>query len=115
MNTHFMKLNPEPFNKIKSGAKTYELHLHDEKRKSINVGDFIEFTKQNSAEKCIVKVIDLLLFNNFAELYAKLPLDQCGYDTSKLENASPKDMEKYYTKKEQRRYGVIAIKTEPVE
>ena len=45
---HCMKLNRDPFEKIKSGSKTIEMRLFDEKRQRISVGDFIEFS---SAEK----------------------------------------------------------------
>ena len=107
---HYMKLNCEPFDKIKSGAKIYELRLYDEKRKNIQIGNLIEFTKRDSDEKCTVKVTDLCRFGNFAELYANLPLEQCGYAVG--EKASPTDMEAYYTKEEQRLYGVVAIKIE---
>lgn len=41
--THSMQLNPAPFEKIKSGAKTIELRLNDEKRRRIKTGDKIEF------------------------------------------------------------------------
>lgn len=34
-----MKLNNEPFNSIKSGMKTIEMRLNDEKRQKLNVGD----------------------------------------------------------------------------
>ena len=38
-----MKLNKEPFEKIKSGEKTIELRLYDEKRRKIKAGDTICF------------------------------------------------------------------------
>ena len=38
---HEMRLNNEPFNKIKEGTKTVELRLLDEKRKTLRVGDKI--------------------------------------------------------------------------
>ena len=40
---HNMKLQPEPFEKIKCGQKTYELRLLDTKRQKVSVGDTIEF------------------------------------------------------------------------
>lgn len=46
---HYMKLHKEPFMHIKSGLKTIELRLCDEKRKAICVGDEIEFS--NTADK----------------------------------------------------------------
>lgn len=110
-----MKLNPEPFDKIKSGKKLYELRLYDEKRKNICIGDLIEFTKQNGAEKCLVKVTALYRFDFFADLYKNLPLEQCGYDIGELDKADPSDMEQYYPKEKQERYGVVAIKIELME
>lgn len=35
MKEHIMKLKPSPFEMIRSGKKTIELRLYDEKRKSI--------------------------------------------------------------------------------
>ena len=40
---HTMKLDAEPFEKIKNGSKTVELRLFDEKRQKIKPGDIIEF------------------------------------------------------------------------
>ena len=46
----------------------------------------------------------------FIDLYANLsPLD-IGYTKENAPYASPKDMEKYYTREEQDIYGVVAIK-----
>ena len=38
-----MKLNPEPFEKIKSHKKIWEVRLNDDKRKGIHIGDRILF------------------------------------------------------------------------
>ena len=53
---HEMKLNNEPFIKIKNGTKTVELRLNDEKRKLLNVGDVICFTNINTLENLEVLV-----------------------------------------------------------
>ena len=42
MKTHIMKLNPSPFEMIRSGRKTIELRLYDEKRRSIEKGEVKE-------------------------------------------------------------------------
>lgn len=44
MMTYEMNLNRQPFDMIKSGRKTIELRLNDEKRKNIMAGDRISFT-----------------------------------------------------------------------
>lgn len=45
---HQMKLVDAPFELIRSGQKTIELRLNDEKRQIIKIGDFIVFTQSSS-------------------------------------------------------------------
>lgn len=105
---HEMKLNNEPFERIKNGTKTIELRLNDEKRKLLTVGDYIEFTNKVTNEKLLVEVIDLFKYNSFEELYKHFNKIEMGYSIN--EEANPKDMENYYSKEEQEKYGVLGIK-----
>ena len=57
--------------------------------------------------RCLV--LDLHLFDNFAELYAAIPLLKCGYTESDVHTADPSDMDIYYSKEKQAAYGVVAI------
>lgn len=108
--THNMKLNDAPFEMIKSGAKTIELRLYDEKRRKIKIGDTICFTSKTDKLTATVKALHV--FRNFEELYAALPLDQCGYAADALATASPDDMLEYYTKEQIEKYGVVGIEIE---
>ena len=38
---HKMKLNENPFERIKNGTKTVEFRLYDEKRQQVKIGDKI--------------------------------------------------------------------------
>ena len=105
---HEMKLNNEPFECIKNGTKTIELRINDEKRKLLTVGDYIEFTNRITNEKLLVEVIDLFKYNSFEELYKHFNKIEMGYSIN--EEANPKDMENYYSKEEQEKYGVLGIK-----
>ncbi|MBE6635803.1 MAG: ASCH domain-containing protein [Ruminococcaceae bacterium] len=108
---HYMRLNPEPFELIRSGKKTVELRLFDEKRRLLKIGDEIEFTCTNIDTGCIVcRVEELYRFDSFRELYKSLPLSECGYTEDNISSASYKDMEKYYSPDEQKNYGVVGIK-----
>lgn len=109
---HEMRLHDDPFNKIKQGTKKIEIRLNDEKRKSINIGDTIEFTNRKTSEKMLVKVKGLFKYSNFEELYKNWDKVILGYDEDDI--ADPKDMEEYYSKEEQEKYGVLAIKIEKV-
>ena len=108
---HTMRLNPRPFEMIKNGDKTIELRLYDEKRRSIRIGDEIEFIhvdNDNKKIKCIVE--NTYIFDSFKELYKTLPLNKCGYTETELDDAAYTDMEAYYTIEQQRKYGVVGIK-----
>lgn len=107
-----MKLRKQPFEMIKCGKKIFELRLYDEKRKTVAVGDTVEFTCTESGEKLLRKVKGLHVFASFEELYGALPLDKCGYTEESIASASPSDMEEYYSRDEQSRYGVIGIELE---
>lgn len=107
---HYMNLNPEPFEMIRSGKKTIELRLNDEKRKSINVDDTIIFTNtEDSGMQISATVKALHKFRTFAELYENLPLLKCGYTEVDIDNAKPEDMNIYYSKELEVKYGALGI------
>ena len=106
---HEMKLNPAPFAMIKSGKKTIELRLFDEKRQKIKEGDTVTFTNTADGETLVATVKKLHRFDSFAELYKTLPLLQCGYTPEDVDRAHPSDMEQYYSAEEQKKYGVVGI------
>ena len=108
--THFMQLQPSPFEMIKDGSKTIELRLFDEKRQKIQIGDTISFTNTESQEVLSVKVLELFVFDSFETLYSRLPLTECGYTKEDVDTASPDDMNAYYPKEIQQKYGVVGIR-----
>ena len=83
------------------------MRLYDEKRRLIRENDIIEFTNRLTGEKIKVKVIKLHLFNSFKKLYNNFDNVSLGYKS--FEEKKPEDMEKYYTKEEQCKYGVVGI------
>ena len=104
---HNMNLNNRPFESIKEGTKTIELRLNDEKRSLLKVGDEIEFTNRDTNEKLSVDIINLHKYPSFEELYKHFDKVEMGYN--KDEPAESKDMEAYYSKEEQDKYGVLGI------
>lgn len=104
---HNMSLNNRPFKSIKEGTKTIELRLNDEKRSLLKVGDEIEFTNRDTNEKLSVDIISLHKYPSFEELYKHFDKVEMGYNKDDI--AEPKDMEAYYSKEEQDKYGVLGI------
>ncbi len=107
--THCMKLRPVPFERIKSGKKSIELRLYDEKRRKIAAGDLIVFTQIESGEILAAQVAAIYKYGSFKELYSALPLDKCGYSSGELQNASYADMYAYYTEEEEKKFGAVGI------
>jgi ASC-1-like (ASCH) protein len=71
---HQMGLYERPFCSIKSGKKTVEVRLYDEKRRGIQVGDIIEFVKVPDEKETVkVKVIALHPYETFADMYRDIP------------------------------------------
>ncbi len=111
--THEMALNPAPFSLIKSGTKRVEMRLYDEKRQGVKEGDLVRFRNRESGEELTVSVVAPRRFPDFAALYNAYDKVALGY----LENeqASPSDMEEYYTREDIEKYGVLAIEIELCE
>ena len=110
---HKMKLEDQPFKMIKSGQKTFELRLYDQKRQVVRVGDIITFTNRKTNEKMDTKVLDINVYDNFKELYKNYDKKELGYLDN--EDASYKDMLKYYSEEEQEKYKAVAIRIEKLK
>lgn len=107
---HEMNLHPQPFAMIADGRKTIELRLYDEKRRQISVGDEILFCcTEPPYDTLCAEVIGLHRYTSFEELYDDLPLLKCGYTEEDISTAKPEDMDAYYSKEQQAKYGVVGI------
>lgn len=98
---HGMRLAEGPFDAIKVGSKKIEVRLYDEKRRKINIGDEICFSRVNSFEKLKMTVVALHRFDTFEKLFAAVGEDACG--------GNAYGMYAYYTLQEEERYGVLGI------
>lgn len=97
-----MKLQNEPFKQIKKGTKEIEIRLNDEKRKFFEINDYIEFTNISTLEIMFVKITNLYHFESFEKLFN-------NFDNSILGCGSYEEMYKYYSKEEEKKYGVLGI------
>lgn len=111
--THDMKLNEKPFNNINNGTKKIELRLYDDKRSKINLNDFIVFHKTTDLSQTTkVKVIGLLRYNSFEDLFKDVDFNICGPANSLSEKLS--NLHKIYSVEEEKKYGILAIHIEKV-
>ncbi len=110
MSKHQMNLQPEYYNFIKDGTKRIELRLCDQKRRKIKLGDEIEFAKSET-EKLTAKVIGLLHYNSFEELFKDFPIKLLA-DQSMTKIELLKTLNQFYTEDQQKHFGVLGIRIE---
>ena len=107
MTIHQMKLQTSPFEKIKSGTKTIEIRLNDEKRQLLEVGDEIEFSLMDDPTQTIkTRVVGLEKFPTFKNMFAAYPAEEYGSESQDEWEL----MYKYYSPEDEARYGVLAIR-----
>ena len=100
-----MKLNENPFERIKNGTKTVEFRLYDEKRQQIKIGDKIEFSKlPDLQKKLLVDVIELYREDTFKKLFLKL------YNDESKATEKANGMYEIYSPDKEKQYGVLGIK-----
>ena len=110
---HEMKLKPRPYAKIKSGSKTIELRLNDEKRQQVRVGDTITFSNMELPElKLRTKVVALHKFASFRELFEALPMEACGNAPAISVDDAVAEMRQYYSEEQEAKYGALGIEIE---
>lgn len=113
MTIHEMKLQPAPFFSIRSGEKSIESRLYDEKRQQIQLGDQILFKNMNDLDDVIsVKVDGLLRYPTFLAMFADFD-PVCFGGTSKESLAE--QIYTYYSKEDEARYGVLGIRVSTIE
>ena len=107
---HIMKLKDKYFDYIKYGTKEYEIRLNDSKRRNIKIGDFIEFQKEPLLEEKIIMIVDdLFYYHNFIEMTNEIDIKYLA-DKHITKEDFINDLNKYYPKENQDKYGVVAIK-----
>lgn len=71
-----MKLKDQPFTKIKNKKKTIELRLYDDKRRQLDIGDYIVFTSlENGIDQIAVKIKGLFRADSFLELFEDISIE----------------------------------------
>lgn len=104
---HYMKLKEQPFEAIKSGTKTIEMRLYDDKRSKLQLKDIIQFENMVTGDKIKVQVVALHIVPTFEYLYNMFEKSVLGY--KEYEIAHYTDMEMYYPKTEIEKYGAVGI------
>lgn len=113
---HSMKLLSEPFEKIKSGRKTVEIRIFDEKRSQLQIGDVIVFTKlPGKTESLSCKILNLFKYHTFEELVQAHNMIDFGYSEDFDKKEFLKSIYTIYTTEQEQKYGVLGIKLQVIK
>ncbi len=111
---YIMKLNSKYFEYMKNGTKEIEIRLNDDKRKNLKVGDEIIFQKEPELkEELYTKVEKLFICKSFEDIIVNFDVQQYADQKETRENFL-NDLYKFYTKEQEKKYGVVGIKVKKV-
>lgn len=109
---HKLNVREKYYNLIKSGQKTIELRLYDDKRKAIKIGDVIEFTNNSdSNDNFEAKVINLHQAKDFAALCEKIDCHKAGMNSNE---ELVKVLKEFYPIERQKELGVVGIEVKKI-
>lgn len=107
---HSMGLYEAPFNSMKAGRKTVEVRLNDPKRRRIDVGDTIRFTKlPEDGETLTVEVMKLHTYPTFYAMYGDIPAKDMDAENRTTEEMVESTYE-IYTQQQEVEWGTLAIR-----
>lgn len=95
------------FAKITAGQIVIEPRLNDPAHKRLKIGDLILFINRDSREERLVKVVGLLRFDSFVELFHAYPPERFGGEG---EQQLLHDVRKVYSQQREAEHGVLGIK-----
>ncbi len=105
-----MRLQPEIYDSFINGTKRFEIRLLDEKRKQLKVGDIIKIMKRpDYSETFDAKVEELLLFNNFNEVFDSID-NSLLFNEPYTRESLLEELNKFYPPEEQEELGVVGIR-----
>lgn len=122
-----MHLADDMFDKVKAGEKTVEIRLFDDKRKLVDIGDYIEFRKSSDESETVRRrVSDLDIRQTFGEMFLndrylgdmkwsktlRFTPKQLGAPDDATESSLVEAMYRFYDKSQEEEYGVIAFTLE---
>lgn len=105
--TYNSEVSAAVFAKLVSGQMLIEPRLNDAAHRKIKPSDLILFVNRETREERLAKVVGLLRFNSFVELFHAYPPERFGAES---EQELLKAMRRFYSQKQEHEHGVLGIK-----
>ena len=109
---HTSRLQEKYYNLLKSGVKTIEIRINDEKRRTFREKNLIKFSNRSNPEDTFTaEIIKLHFAKDFEELCKTISPQQVGFDTTE---ELIEVLEEFYSLEEQKLFGVVGIEMKVV-
>lgn len=110
---HEMKLDREPYEKMKSGSKTVELRIFDDKRRCLEIDDIVIFTERKGNDRKIAtRITALYRYRTFEKLFSEIAPAKCGFAKHDSIEDAVKHMRGYYPLEKELETGILGIRVE---
>lgn len=105
--THYSKVAATVFDQIKAGHKIIEPRLNDAMHQQVKLGDLIVIINRQTNQEVVAKVVGVLRYKTFDELFAAFPARYFGVEDVA---AIQQEVRRWYSTQAERDCGVIGIK-----
>lgn len=105
--TYNSEVSAAVFAKITNGQTLIEPRLNDEAHRKLKPGDLILFVNRQTREERLAKVVGLLRFGSFKELFNAYPSERFGAES---EQQLIETVRRLYSADQEIEYGVLGIK-----
>lgn len=105
--THYSQVGPAVFAQIKGGHKIIEPRINDAAHQRVRLGDLVIITNRETREELVAKVVGVLRYASFDELFAAFPPRYFGIE----DMASIKrQVDRWYSPAVQQAHSALGIK-----
>lgn len=105
--THYSKVAGHVFTQIKHGHKIIEPRLNDAVHRQVRIGDLIVIISRDTREEVVAKVVGVLRYRTFDELFAAYPPTYFGVDDAA---DIRREVARWYSTDAEATHGVLGIK-----
>lgn len=105
--THYSVVSSGVFAQITNGERVIEPRLNDNAHRRIRPGDLIMVTNRDTRDEVVTKVVGVLRYPSFVELFQAYPSARFGVADEREILA---EMRRYYTPDQEMTHGVLGIK-----
>jgi ASC-1-like (ASCH) protein len=105
--THYSVVSSGVFAQITKGERVIEPRLNDDAHRRIRPGDLIVVTDRDTRAEVVTKVVGVLRYPSFVELFQAYPAARFGVADERDILA---EMRRYYTPDQEMTHGVLGIK-----